>query len=89
MKLDITIEIRKKGKWYIARCPELDFVSQGRNQTEAKQNLLEVIEIQFEEMREKRTLEDYLSECGYERKDRMFMIPDRMLVSETCSLQGI
>ncbi len=89
MKLDITIEIRKKGQWYIARCPELDFISQGRNQAEAKQNLLEVIEIQFEEMKETGTLDEYLSECGYEKKDRLLMIPDRMFVSETYSLQGV
>ncbi len=86
MKLDITIEIRKKGKWFIARCPQLDFISQGENQAEAKHNLLEVIEIQFEEMREMGTLDDYLSECGYEKKDKQFMIPDRMFVSETYSL---
>ncbi|MGE0087491.1 MAG: hypothetical protein AB7S75_24040 [Desulfococcaceae bacterium] len=40
-------------------------------------------------MRENGTLDDYLYECGYEKKDRLLMIPDRMLVSETCSLQGI
>ncbi|MEW6007515.1 MAG: type II toxin-antitoxin system HicB family antitoxin [bacterium] len=66
MKLKLTIEIWEKGNWYLARTPELDFISQGRSQEEAKKNLLEVIKIQFAEMREKGTLEEYLLECGFE-----------------------
>ena len=50
MDLKVTIEIWQKVRWYVARCPELDFVSQGATQTEARHNLLEVIQIQFEEM---------------------------------------
>ena len=57
MELNITIEIRKKGNWYLARTPELDFISQGRTREEAKKNLLEVARIQFSEMREMGTLE--------------------------------
>ena len=65
MRLDITIEIWQKENYFIAKCPELDFISQGRTRDEARQNLLEVIEIQFEEMADMETLEEYLKECGY------------------------
>jgi predicted RNase H-like HicB family nuclease len=65
MKIEFSVEIVKKGKWYIARAPELDFVSQGYSADEARENLLELIEIQFEEMQEMDTLEEYLDECGY------------------------
>lgn len=65
MKLELSVQIWKKGAWFIARCPELDFVSQGRTRDEAKHNLMEVIEIQFEEMTEMGTLDEYLDECGY------------------------
>ena len=65
MKLKLTIEIWAKGPWYTAKCPELDFVSQGHSPEEAKGNLLEVIEIQFEEMNEMGTLNEYLEESGY------------------------
>ncbi len=65
MELKITIETWAKGSWYIAKCVELDFVSQGRNPEEAKRNLLEVVDIQFEEMNEMGTLDEYLQECGY------------------------
>ena len=66
MDLQITIEVIKRESWYLARAPELDFVSQGKTSDEAKKNLLEVIQIQFKEMREMGTLGDYLEECGYE-----------------------
>ena len=49
----------------MARCPELDFVAQGRDREEARRNLLEVVEIQLEEMAAQGTLDDYLAECGF------------------------
>ncbi len=66
MELTMTIQTWAKGSWYITKCPELDFVSQGRTPEEAKRNLLEVIEIQFEEMNETGSLNEYLEECGYQ-----------------------
>ncbi len=50
MQLRTTIEIWQKGNSFIAKCPELDFVSQGETAEEAKRNLLELIQIQLEEM---------------------------------------
>ena len=66
MQIKTTIELWQKGKWVVAKIPELDFVTQGRTIEEAKSNLKEVVRIQFEEMRELGTLEDYLAECGFE-----------------------
>jgi predicted RNase H-like HicB family nuclease len=65
MELDYTVEVWRKGDWYVAKCPELDFVSQGKTQDEARENLEQVIQIQFEEMAETGTLDEYLAECGY------------------------
>lgn len=69
MRLQLTIEVLKKGEWYLARTPELDFISQGGTHEEAKRNLLEVIKIQFAEMKEMGTLEEYLLECGFETRN--------------------
>ncbi len=69
MQLKATIELWQKENWYIARLPELDFVAQGKTIDEAKKNLIEVIKIQFAEMREMGMLADYLSECGFIVKD--------------------
>ncbi|MDI6735146.1 MAG: type II toxin-antitoxin system HicB family antitoxin [bacterium] len=64
-KIDITTQIWRKGRCFLAYCPELDFISQGKTLYEAKKNLMEVAEIQFEEMSKKGTLYDYLAECGF------------------------
>ena len=82
MELNITIEIRKKGNWYLARAPELDFISQGRTREEAKRNLLEVARIQFTEMKEMGTFEDYLLECGFETKGNEFVPRAQMVEFE-------
>ena len=62
MELSLTIELWRKGKGYVAKSPELDFISQGKTPEEAKKNLEEVINIQFQEMTEIGTLEEYLYE---------------------------
>ena len=66
MQLQFSIQIWKKGSWFLASCPELDFIAQGKTRAEAQKNLMEVIEIQFEEMSKMGILEDNLEECGYE-----------------------
>ena len=60
MQLKFSIQIWKKGSWFLASCPELDFIAQGKTRAEAQKNLMEVIEIQFEEMSKMGTLEAYL-----------------------------
>ncbi len=69
MELKITIEIVEKDEIYLARAPELDLISQGPTLEEAKRNLLEVITIQFHEMKEMGTLDEYLEECGFIKKE--------------------
>ncbi|OGW60059.1 MAG: hypothetical protein A2V83_11180 [Nitrospirae bacterium RBG_16_64_22] len=66
MELKHTIEIWREGQWFLARTAELDFIAQGRTLEEAKANLEEVVRIQIREMKEMGTLEEYLSECGFE-----------------------
>ncbi len=87
MEINLTIEVWKKGKWYIASCPELDFVSQGVTVEEAKNNLREVVEIQFEEMRQMGTFEDYLTECGYVKEENATYSQPEMISFEKQSLQ--
>ena len=87
MELRITIEIWQRSRWFIARCPELDFISQGTSPAEARCNLLEVIHIQFEEMAALGTLEDYLLECGYVRENGSFTPQLEMVGFERSALQ--
>ena len=86
MRFQITIEVWKKGKWFIAKASELDFVSQGKTFEEAKRNLLEVVKIQFREMG---TLEEYLSECGFEIKDDKLIPSTEMIGFEKLEVSAI
>ncbi len=87
MKLKMTIETWTKGSWYIAKCPELDFVSQGETPEEAKRNLIEVVEIQFEEMAEMGTLDEYLQECGYKFEKGLAIPMSEMVGFEKQAIQ--
>ena len=87
MELSISIQIWKKDKSYIAKCPELDFVSQGTDRDEARRNLLEAMEIQLEEMGELGTLDEYLSECGYVHQNCVLTPHTEMVVFKKQSIQ--
>ena len=87
MILKTTVELWQKGDWYLAKSSELDFVSQGRTREAARKNLEEVIRIQFEEMAEMGTLEDYLSECGFETTEDSIYPKNEMIGFEKYSLE--
>ena len=42
------VSIVQEGKFFVARCPELDVTSQGESLVEAQQNLKEAIELYIE-----------------------------------------
>jgi len=48
--MEFTAVIRKGEKFFVALCPELDVVSQGRTEKEAMINLKEAVELYLEEM---------------------------------------
>ena len=44
----MTAIIERDGDYYVALCPELDIASQGDTLTEARDNLIEAVELFFE-----------------------------------------
>lgn len=44
----LTALIEREGDGYVALCPELDIASQGESVEEARQNLIEALELFFE-----------------------------------------
>lgn len=46
--IQLTAVIERDADWYVASCPEVDVVSQGRTIEEARANLLEAVELFFE-----------------------------------------
>ncbi len=87
MKLNITIELWKKKAWYLAKSPELDFVAQGKTEDEAKNNLYDLVQIQFQELEEMGTLKDYLAECGFEEKEDILSPTNKIISFEESTLQ--
>jgi predicted RNase H-like HicB family nuclease len=87
VKIKATIGLWQRGKWFVAKIPELDFVAQGRTIEEAKSNLSEVVRIQFAEMKEMGTFEDYLAECGFTIKDDIIEPENEVIGFEKQMLQ--
>ena len=87
MKIKATIGLWQRGKWFVAKIPELDFVAQGRTIEEAKSNLSEVVRIQFAEMKEMGTFEDYIAECGFTIKDDIIEPENEVIGFEKQMLQ--
>jgi predicted RNase H-like HicB family nuclease len=46
--VQLTAVIERDQNWFVATCPEVDVVSQGRTIEEARANLLEAVELFFE-----------------------------------------
>jgi len=47
-KKQLTAIIEREDDWYVALCPELDVASQGKTIEEARDNLIEAVELFFE-----------------------------------------
>lgn len=50
MNMQLTTEIRKGEKYFVARCPELGVTTQGKTEKEAKENLKEAVELHLASM---------------------------------------
>ena len=48
MNKELTAIIEREGNGYVALCPELDIASQGDSLEEARDNLIEALELFFE-----------------------------------------
>ncbi|MEK9135416.1 MAG: type II toxin-antitoxin system HicB family antitoxin [Patescibacteria group bacterium] len=65
MEINFTTQIWKEGKMHVSYCPELDVSSCGKTVKEAKENLLEAVEIFLEETKKMGTLKEILKESGF------------------------
>ena len=62
--MQLSAEIKKGEKYYVARCPELGVTTQGKTEAEARKNLKEAVELHLEAMVE------YMMERGKVRIER-------------------
>lgn len=54
---------------FISYAPEFDIAACGETVEEAKQNLLHVLQINFDDMRQRGTLDRFLRDAGFEKPD--------------------
>ena len=71
----LPVSILREGDSYIAYTPALDLSTVGDSFEEAKKRFEEAVEIFFEEISEKGTLEDVLVELGWEKHDNKLIPP--------------
>ena len=62
--MQLTADIKKGEKFFVARCPELGVTTQGKTELEARKNLKEAVELHLEAMVE------YMIEHGKVRVER-------------------
>jgi predicted RNase H-like HicB family nuclease len=66
----IPFSIKKKGKWYVARCPVLDVTTQGDSEDAARANLADALYLFLVSCLERGTLDAVLKQCGFFLKTR-------------------
>ena len=81
MKIKVTEEIWKEGGMYVSYCPELDMASCGKSIEDAKNNLKEVISINFVECKKMGTLDQLLQEAGFSEDQGSVLLAGKELVS--------
>jgi predicted RNase H-like HicB family nuclease len=67
LEFKLPVSILREGKKYIAYTPALDLSTSGRTYSEAQRRFEEIVNIFFEELIKKGTLEDVLRDLGWRR----------------------
>ncbi|MFH1412784.1 MAG: hypothetical protein ABIG10_02030 [bacterium] len=67
LEFNLPVSFLKEGNKYIAYTPALDLSTYGKSYQEAKKRFEEIVNIFFEELINKGTLEDVLSNLGWKR----------------------
>jgi predicted RNase H-like HicB family nuclease len=83
--ITFTVQVWKEGKIYVAYAPDLDVSSCGDKLGETKSRLREAVELFLEEAARMGTLQEILSEAGFEKRGTTFR-PRRILAHEKIHL---
>lgn len=68
----LQFDILREGRVYIAYCPALDLATHGSNVEDARKSFLEAAELFFETIIENDTLEETLTNLGWQvKKDKL------------------
>jgi hypothetical protein len=67
LQFNLPVSILREGKKYIAYTPALDLSTSGDNYEQAKKRFEEIVNVFFEEIIKKGTLEDVLTNLGWKK----------------------
>jgi len=67
LEFKLPVSILREGKKYVAHTPALDLSTSGKNYEEVKKRFSEIVNIFFEELIRKGTLEEVLRDSGWRR----------------------
>jgi len=67
LEIKLPVSILREGKKYVAYTPALDLSTSGRSYEEVKERFEEIVNIFFEEIVKKGTLEEVLLNLGWKR----------------------
>ncbi|MBU1126969.1 MAG: type II toxin-antitoxin system HicB family antitoxin [Patescibacteria group bacterium] len=86
LQFSLPVSFLKEGKYFIAHTPSLDLSTSGKTFEEAKKRFEEIVQIFFEELVEKGTLEEVLTESGWQ-KVRKEWFPPSVVAQESESFE--
>ena len=73
--ISMPITYFKEGKSFVAYAPGLDLSSSGKNLAQAEKNIQEAMELFFEEIISRGTLDEVLSNLGWEKTRQKWAPP--------------
>ena len=80
LNVQVPVSIFREGKHYIAYTPVLDLSTSGKDYTQAVKRFHEVTAIFFEEVTKKGTLEEVLTNLGWQKTKKQWVPP--VLISQ-------
>lgn len=75
IKFNLPVSIIKEGKKYVAYTPALDLSTSGCSKEEAKKHFEETVDLFFEELLKKGTIDEVLRGLGWEKREAVWNPP--------------
>lgn len=75
LELKLPVSVLREGKKYVAYTPSLDLSTSGRSYEEVKRRFNEIVNIFFEELIKKGTLNEVLQDLGWKRAQTKWSPP--------------